>query len=146
MAKSKLTPEVQKKIVDAIAAGCHDVVAAGVAGIHKATFYRWLEAGESAQAGIFCDFCAAVKKAEFDAEARNVVVIQKAAADTWTASAWWLERKHPDRWARTDKAKIEHTGKDGDPIKFAEVPPDEEALLLAAEAIKRKRASVSDNP
>jgi hypothetical protein len=136
--KTKLTPAVQKKIVDAIAAGNYDYIAAQAAGICKDTFYHWLKQGETATGGIYSDFSDAVKKAEADAEQRNAFLIQKAAADTWTAAAWWLERKHPSRWAKTDK--FQHTGKDGETIKFEEVKTDEDALLIAAEYIKRKRS------
>jgi len=32
-------------------------------------------------------------------EARAVVLILRAAQTDWRASAWWLERRHPERWA-----------------------------------------------
>ena len=52
----------------------------------------------------FFEFCEEVKKAEAEAEAAAVVQIKAAAASgTWQAAAWYLERKHKDRWARTDK-------------------------------------------
>ncbi len=43
---SKLTPEVSEKIVRAIRAGNYPAVAAAHAGIHAATYYRWMEHGE----------------------------------------------------------------------------------------------------
>ena len=44
---SKLTPEVQEKIVTAIRAGNYAQVAAVYAGIGERTFYRWMELGKS---------------------------------------------------------------------------------------------------
>lgn len=83
----------------------------------------------------FVQFLQAVKKARADCEVRNVAIIQKAAAGheatktvtrtkadgsqetvtttrveyDWKASAWLLERKHPDRWARRDYVKQQST-------------------------------------
>jgi hypothetical protein len=33
-------------------------------------------------------------------EARAVVLILRAAQTDWRASAWWLERRWPERWGR----------------------------------------------
>jgi hypothetical protein len=45
---------------------------------------------------------------------RNIKIIQRAGIKSWTAAAWWLERKHPDEFAQ--RGKFEHTGKDGAPL------------------------------
>lgn len=63
----KLTPELQKRLCDAIAAGNYYEAACGYAGIDYTTFRRWMERGEKATRGKFCDFCQAVRKAEADA-------------------------------------------------------------------------------
>ena len=114
---TKLTPQVQARIVQAIVGGNDITVAAAYAGIHKAQFYRWLEKGEQQQQGIYRAFRDAIQKAQADAEARNVALIAKAAQDgTWTAAAWWLERKYPERWGRKDRHEV--TGKDGEPFSI----------------------------
>lgn len=97
---TKLTLEVQEKICDAIKGGNHQVVAAAYAGIGESTYYAWLERGVKNKSGEYVEFVEAVKKAQADAETRNVLLIQTAAKETWTAAAWWLERKYPDRWGR----------------------------------------------
>jgi len=33
------------------------------------------------------------------AEARMVVLLLRASRFDWRASAWWLERRYPERWA-----------------------------------------------
>jgi hypothetical protein len=33
-------------------------------------------------------------------EARAVVLILRAAQSDWRASAWWLERRWPERWTQ----------------------------------------------
>lgn len=45
-----------------------------------------------------------LRKARAEAIARNVGLIQKAAANgEWKAAAWWLERSHPTQYAPPDK-------------------------------------------
>jgi hypothetical protein len=51
-------------------------------------------------------FLAAVKKAQADAVAANVQLIQIAAREgTWQAAAWWLERRHPDQYG-SDRKRV----------------------------------------
>lgn len=108
MAKLKLNDELQQKLCNAIRAGNYASVAAQYAGIGESTFYHWLAQGEKQQSGRYREFLEAVKKAESDAEIAAVAIIQKHQADNWQAAAWYLERKHYDRWGR--KEKIEHSG------------------------------------
>ena len=105
---SKLTHERQAKICDAIRAGNYLETAAAFAGIDKTTMYLWMRKGRAANRGKHREFVDAVEKAMADAEARDVALIGKAAADgTWQAAAWRLERKHPDRWGRRDHHRVE---------------------------------------
>jgi hypothetical protein len=97
---SKLTPEVQGKIVTAIRAGNYAQVAAVYAGITERTYYRWMELGERARGGRYLQFFQAVKAAEGEAEVRAVAIIQKKMPDDWRAAMSYLERKHPKRWGR----------------------------------------------
>ena len=107
--KTKLTPEVQDLICQAIRAGNYARVAAAYAGITEATYYNWLKRGETAKSGLYFDFFEAVKKAEADAQTRNVAIIQQAAKKTWQAAAWWLERKFPNDWGKQVQEQA-HTG------------------------------------
>ena len=134
---TKLTPQVQAKIVQAIVGGNDITVAAAYAGIHKAQFYRWLEKGEQQQQGIYRAFRDAIQKAQADAETRNVALIAKAAQEgTWTAAAWWLERKYPERWGRKERHEV--TGKDGKDlvirVVYADVDIDTTAPTFSAAA------------
>ena len=115
--RTKLTPETQEKIITAIRAGNYANVAAQYAGIHESTFYDWIVRGEAAKGGIYAEFAEAVKKAEADAEARHVLNITNASKKEWTASAWYLERKHSDRWGRKERREI--TGPGGKPVELS---------------------------
>lgn len=66
----------------------------------------------SEQEIIFFHFFREVKSAESYAEAQAIGMIQQAASDgTWQAAAWYLERKHKDRWGKTEK--VTHEGSIG---------------------------------
>ena len=105
--KTKLTPEVQEKIVSAIRAGNYAYVAAEYAGIASGTFYNWLQRGNGAKQGIYREFLEAVKRAESEAEVRAVAIIQKHMDSNWQAAMTYLERKYPDRWGRKDRLRVD---------------------------------------
>jgi len=103
---TKLTPAVQKKIVDAIKAGNYMETAAAYAGISKQTLYNWMRKGARAEKGKHRAFLDAVEKALAEAEIEDVLTIGAAAKEVWQAAAWRLERKFPDRWGRRDKLSV----------------------------------------
>jgi hypothetical protein len=119
---SKLTPEIQDKIVSAIRAGNYGEVAAAYAGIGSSTFYRWMDQGK-AQAGPYREFREAVKAAESEAEVRAVAIVQKQMPEHWQAAMTYLERKFPLRWGR----RVDVTSGD-EPIR----PRPVETVLLPA--------------
>jgi len=108
--KTKLTPELQAEIVKYIQAGNYARHACLAVGISERTYYNWIEWGEERQSGVYFQFMQAIKKAEAQAVARNVAVIQKAAIDTWQAAAWWLERTQYEHFGRKDKHDITSGG------------------------------------
>lgn len=127
---TKLTADIQEKVVAAINAGNYQETAAAYAGIGTTTFYRWMEQGADPDAPqIYRDFREAVENARAQAEVRHVALITQAAqSGTWQASAWYLERSHPQRWGRFQRTEI--TGRDGGPIE------------VDAAALERKIAEV----
>jgi hypothetical protein len=121
--KTKLTPEIQKTILDIIRAGNYAKVACEAAGINSDTYYEWLNRGkkdkEAGKRTIFSDFSEEIMRSAAIAEAANVARIRQAAdAGTWQAAAWFLERKYGDRWGRNDKLRQEITGANGAPIEI----------------------------
>lgn len=126
--KSKLTPERQEKIVQALASGNYLQVAARYAGIHPNTLNDWLDRGRREQARIdddqepseaeatYLELFQKVEQARAQAEVRSLALIQRAANDgTWQAAAWYLERSFPARWGR--KQQHEVTGPEGTPVQ-----------------------------
>lgn len=96
---SKLTPEVQEKIVNLIKVGNYAETAARAAGISKTTYYNWM-ADDRPQ---YVEFRDAVETAEAEAESHAVAVVRRAMPDQWTAAMTYLERRYPDRWSRLEK-------------------------------------------
>jgi len=145
--KLKLTPKVQEAICKAILAGNFNQIAASDAGVGESTFYRWLQEGEAAQSGIKREFWEAVKKAEATAETQYVSLMEKAAKQSWQAAAWWLERKHNDRWGRREKQEL--TGSEGGPIQIqADVTPkqlEEYADIIRGLAGREPDESIGDD-
>lgn len=115
--KTRLTPERQQKILNAIRAGAYLETAAAAAGINKVTLHRWLRRGERYPDTIYSAFSEAVHEALAQAELRDVLTISKAAGDgDWRAAAWRLERKYPKRWGTVSRTEI--TGKDGGALQI----------------------------
>lgn len=111
--KSKLTPELQKEIGNNIKLGMPLKFAAEAAGISEKTFYIWMEKGENEEKGKFHDFFIYCNNCKSTAVKLHLTLITKAAKDgNWQASAWILERRHPEEFGRKDKLdmKAEHSG------------------------------------
>lgn len=110
--KTILTKDLIERICKSIREGNYKNVACQAVGIGESTFYSWLAKGEANKAGLYVEFVEAIKKAEAEAEQAHVGVIKDAAnSGTWQASAWYLERKHPERWAKRDNLDITSGGK-----------------------------------
>lgn len=144
--KSKLTPEVQDRIVQAITAGNYIEIAAAYAGIDKATLYRWIQKAELPDADQrYSDFRNAVESARSQAEVRNVALIQQAANNgTWQAAAWYLERTAHQRWGRRVMLSGDESGA---PVHVEISAKDELAEKLAAmlERAEANAALTSDD-
>ncbi len=116
---TKLTPEVQRTIVDAIAAGNYASVACRLANVAPATFHEWMARGRAVdpdrpRTHLYASFADAVERAEAEAEARAVAMVHASMPDNWAAAMTYLERRYRERWRRSEAR--EHTGAEGGPI------------------------------
>lgn len=100
---SKLTPELLQRLSDAICAGNYLQTACGMAGIHYATFRRWMVKGQKARDGQFREFRETIRYAEAQAETKLVAAWQAHTPENWQAARDFLERRWPKRWARRDR-------------------------------------------
>lgn len=128
---TSLTPEVADRIIQAVRAGSYISHAAEYAGIPRETIYRWLDRGrrelerltEDPKAkpdpdeAIFVEFRHRVTRAEAEAVVEAVAAWKTASRSDWRAAKEWLARRHNPEWG--DKARLEHSGPDGQPISLA---------------------------
>lgn len=134
---SKLTAEMQDRIVRVIRAGGSYELAASVAGVSERTFYVWLERGKRTgrRDAPYRVLREAVERARAEHETILVAQLNRAAAKgSWRAAAWLLERRFPERWApRAGRA-------------LASDDPNEDPLDVLDElAERRDRRSSSPN-
>ena len=88
----KLLDEVKRgQVLALLSVGCSRKFAAGFVGCSRWTL--WGMAKQDRQ------FAADLKRAEAQAEVLHLQQIAAAGKKDWRASAWWLERKLPERYA-----------------------------------------------
>ncbi len=118
----KLDEELQATICRHIAEGHAVREACRLCGIGKSTLYRWLETAradeEAGRQTVFTEFAEAVATAEAELEGSALEKIRAAAENpkNWTASAWLLERRFPERWSLRNRLQV--TGADGEPVQI----------------------------
>ena len=101
----ELTLELLAKITELVRAGSYADIAALSCGIDAETYKQWCSLADGKTEGIYNQLQESVRRAEAEAEARNVAIIQKAAGENWQASVWWLENRYPIRWGRSKLIK-----------------------------------------
>ena len=146
---TKLTPEIQGKICDAIRVGATREIAARAAGISKSTLCDWIRRGRDARERLskngargrkrekpFLDFLDALEQAEAEGEVEH---LNKIASEGAPGSKWILSRRHAERWAQVSKSQISGPGEG--PIETKDVSEIPDAERLAAIAALYERVS-----
>ena len=96
---SKLTPEAQTAIVDAVLHGCTYKDAAEAAGIDYNTFNEWMKKGAAGKSGAYREFNEAVSIANAQCAVNFTRIIQTAAAKGDAKYALeWLKRRRRSEW------------------------------------------------
>lgn len=157
---TKLSPELQERVIAYLRQGNYLETAAAAAGIDRTTLRDWLRRGERAKSGRYREFSLAVEKARAEAEVMGLGIITKAGMPQrvldllspedlaalppnvrrqlgrltrpgeWTAMAWRLERTMPEKFGRR---LVEVTGGDGQPlVPPGRLGPEELAATIAA--------------
>lgn len=115
---SKLTPDIQRQICDLLLAGNFAQTVCDFVGIHVDTFHEWMNRGERGwkidEEGGYTEFSEAVKKAVAQVEMTTIYTLRQGD-QYWQRYAWWLERRHPDKWG--NRQKHVHSGPDDKPIE-----------------------------
>lgn len=121
---SKLTPERQEKITQAILAGNYFETACRYAGIGESTGYEWLARGEGKHArrkqnALYAQFAEAVRQSEAQTEVRAVALIQQGLPKNPRLALDFLARRFPDRWGPKEHRMV--SGPGGKPIQTENV-------------------------
>jgi len=148
---AQLSVELADRIVEYVKAGNYVYIACTAAGVHKSTYYQWLQTGhalieawdvdidELLQTGDLPEgltyndllrmyLAREVVKAEAEAEAYAVLIVRKHMPDQWTAAMTYLERRFPDRWRKRQTIENQQTG--------TSTALDEQALIQDPEAVR----------
>lgn len=94
---TKFSEEKARKVIQYLKTGCHVETAAAAVGVSRETLYYWMRRGAEGREP-YKDFSEAVDIAYARAEMGLLAIIDKAAVKNWTAAAWKLERRYPERW------------------------------------------------
>jgi transposase len=97
-----MTEEVQEDILRTIRLGLHADRAALAHGISSGTLRSFKKRNP--------DFAARMKSAEADAENGFLSRLLMHTDKQWTACAWMLERRWPERWAKKEHVEVSTKG------------------------------------
>lgn len=87
-----------KLILQLLKAGSFRSPAARAAGVDLETLLAWMVD--------YPEFARDVERAEAEAEAYHVANLRDKARKDWRASLAWLERKHADRWGKSETVNV----------------------------------------
>lgn len=99
--KPKLTKELAEEAIKLVKGGASNQDVIDYLGVAESTFYAWLrEPQNEAQAAL----AQGLKKAETERKLWHLQRIHEAAKNgDWKSSAWYLERRYPNEYARTQR-------------------------------------------
>lgn len=147
---TRLTPRVQQAIVDAVAAGNFLEVAFRFGGISRKTGFEWLKRGADddalGQESIWTEFRDAVLAAESRAEIMALGFVRQAMVGDWKAAAWYLERKHRERWGRTVMESEETGSPEGYAAAVAQFLLETQFVVPPAPIIENEQGAAPTSP
>lgn len=128
-----LTDEAKALIVDMVSWGSYLKVACDAAGFSYRTLRYWQKAWEDGEpnAQAHDDFFQSLKKAIAIGEGRAILKIQRGEPG-WQGSAWFLERRFPQRWAKKERP--------------TEAPPQSGVTVTIRNGSKPKAKPPTDGP
>lgn len=100
----KISKDLAERVAKEIEAGVSRVDCEKIFNYSHTQFHHWMKKVPY--------FANAIKAAEMGCKVWHVKNIKRASIKHWTASAWWLERKFPEEFAK----RVEVTGAGGDPL------------------------------
>lgn len=139
-----LSPAIRNTIISYIRAGAYAWVAAQAAGIHRATFWRWMQIGERhherSKASVYRDFYYEVQQAQAEARAAAEIQVRRDRPETWLRYGPGRSRPGMPGWTAEPGINVQVTQQQamialGD---LADDPAVREAERAFAEALRRQ--------
>lgn len=100
-----------------------------MAGISRASLYRWLRTDKSLRIEL--------KRAEVEGVKFHLANITKASERDWKASAWWLERKYPKQFGKPRQIEVNSitraSSHEGEPTGQIDLATLEQAVSVLQE-------------
>jgi len=116
---SKLTPEIAMKIFECVREGNYIETAAAYVGVAPSTLRLWLQRGRRAgemdpsvrneEDEMYLRFTQGVENAQAQAEVDDIKFIR--GSPEWTARAWRLERRFPEKYGRRERVDMNVQGR-----------------------------------
>lgn len=159
LTKSPIPRKLNQGMIDAlslaIAEGNYPTTACQLCGIDWHTLDRWVVLGfeeskrdEPDRENIYLRLYTAIKKAEAESESAMVTVVRKAATEKkeWLPAMTYLERRHPDRWGRKDRTRVDINERKAITITHVEVVLDrgDGKEIIEGESRELKEGSQND--
>lgn len=112
------TPEIVAKIAAHVRVGNFWETAAALAGVSKSTFWGWIKIAREAQhpPAVLTELLESLTREEGTAEALHVQNLMTWRGRDWRASAFFLERKHRDRWGKVERVEQRNVDKNDNDV------------------------------
>lgn len=117
--RPKFTPATIDKLCEHLKFGHFVKTACQLVGIAENTYYHWKRTAEKAKhpSRLQRYFLQSIARAEAEGIDFHVKSLHKGAINDWRASAFYLERRRPDMWARKEfQGQLDRDGKPTDPV------------------------------
>ena len=118
---TKLTKKLAEQLTDLIREGNYMETACAYVGVDSSTVRKWTKRGirereRMEKTGdavipnekIYFDFSKLLEKANAESEMNRIENIKRLSIEDWKASAWFLERRFPQRWAKKERYEKIH--------------------------------------
>jgi hypothetical protein len=109
--------KLDRRLIDfitrAIASGCDFQTAARLAKVDRRTFFNWRQRGKKETTGLYRELVDKIQHADSVFVNDQLANIQKHSRLSWQASAWLLERRRPELFAKiTDRRELDELRKE----------------------------------
>lgn len=134
-AEQVLTPDVIEAVGTLLLEGNYQETVCDFLGIHRTTWYDWIQRGEREPDTVYAEFSYTVKKAQAGAEIMLLRQIRQGF-EGWQSKAWISERRFPERWGK----RVDITVRREAERLAAELGMDPSDLIREAERIAQEAA------